>query len=159
MNSDTKQLHYSNRTFDIIPNVVTPRNFNLERGVFNQASELEFKNPDKSKYIKDAMNNPKINQYKNPYLISQTDFSDNSMSRKIDKRNRTNIFNQRLDDKSAYINQFQNNNSYADRFYQLDQKNENAHKLKNIKTSDNLTFQEYLEFKHKMSQHDGMPKY
>lgn len=158
MNSDTKQLHYSHRTFDIIPNAVTPRNYNLERGMFNQVSGLEMKNPGQRKYIKDTMKSDTINHYKNPYLISQTDFNDNSMSRKLDKRNRTNIFDSRLNAKSQF-NQLYSSNKYSDRFYQMDQKNPNSNQMKNVKRTDNLTFQEYLDFKRKMAQHEGNPKY
>ena len=161
MNSDTKQLYYSDRTFDIIPNAVTPRNYNLERGIFNQASELEYKNPEKRKYIKNTISNPTINQYKNPYAISHNDFYDNdtnSISRKVDKRNRTNIFDQRLSAKSQYINQYQNK-KHLERFNQIDQQNPNAQKMKTIKRPNDLTFEEYLNFKRKMAQHEGNPKY
>lgn len=156
-----KQLQYSNRTFDIVPVTVAPRNLNLERGLFNQDSDIEYKNPVKQDDIKNTINSNSLNHYKNPYVISQTDFTDNSMSRKVDKRNRTNIYNQRLNATSNYINQMKttNNASYSDRFYQMDQKNPNPDKFKNTKSADKLSFQEYLDFKRKMAQHQGTPKY
>jgi hypothetical protein len=155
--SSSKQLHYSDRTFDIVPHSIRPRNLNVERGLFNQQSDKELKNPQ----IKSLLNQNIT--YQNPYAICQTDFCDNnnSQTRKLEKRNRTNIFNERLTANSGYINQIKNNNNnqIIDRFSQMDQKNPNSEKYKQIKKSDNLTFQEYLEFKKKMGQHDGVPKY
>ena len=159
MNSDSKQLHYSDRTFDIIPNVVIPRNFNLERGVFNQASEIEYKNPVKHEEIRKKMSSNSLNNYKNPYAISQFEFSDNSISRKADKQNRTNIFDQRLSAKSKYLHQLkQGPNKVAERFSQLDQNNPNSSKYKQVHNTNKVSFQEYLNFKRKMAQHDGTRK-
>lgn len=153
-----KQLHYADRTFDIVPNTITPINFNLERGLFNQVSDTEFKQPEKYNHIKETMSSSY--DYKNPYLISTKDFTNDYKTRKLDKRNKTDIYNERIMANSNYINQLQqNNNNYVDRFYQHDQKNPNHQKIKNIKTQNNMSFQEYLDFKRKMKLHDGTPKF
>lgn len=150
-----KQLHFSERTFDIIPKTSLPRNIGLERGMFNQVSDLEFKNPQKYQNIKQTMGSKTTNTYRNPYAICQTDFCDNEKSRKVDKRNRTDIYDKRLSNTSKYVN---NTNKYIDRFSQLDQSNPNADKYKHVKTQ-NMNFQEFLEFKKKMNIQEGTPKY
>lgn len=156
MSSD-KQLHYSSRTFDIIPNSIVPRNLNLERGAFNQVSEFELKNP---QHIKDMKNIANKEKYMNPYAITHIDFSSqpNINTRKVDKRNRTNIVNERLDSNSQYMNQ-KSQNTYSDRFHQIDQKNINSDKFKHIKVNENPSFQEYLDFKKSMNKSQGEAKY
>lgn len=150
--SETKQLHYSNRTFDIVPRAVRPRNFNLERGMFNQVSETEFKNPKNLTNIKNIMDTKEMNNYVNPYSICQTDFCDSSNlnTRKVDKRNRTDILGERLSANSKYINQ-QSNNVYTKRLTQINQNNPNSNNFKHTNISNNTTFKEYMEFKNKMS--------
>ena len=148
--SDTKQLHYSKRTFDIVPRAIMPRNFNLERGIFNQVSEYE--NPQKFNDIKQTLHNDTINNYKNPYVICQNDFcNDIKSSRKAEKMNRTNIYGERLYDNLKYINN-RDNNQYIDRFYQIDQQNLDADKYKSIKVPNEMNFQEYMKFKKNISK-------
>lgn len=153
--STDKQLHYSARTFDIIPTTIIPRNLNLERGAFNQVSEFELKNP---QHIKDIKKIAHEEKYFNPYAITHNDFSSQLNTRKVDKRNRTNIINERLSSKSKYMNQM-NSTTYTDRFYQIDQKNMNSDKFKQIKVGENQSFQEYLEFKKSMEKSKGEAKY
>ena len=153
--STDKQLDISRRTFDIVPTSVMPRNLLLERGAFNQVSGLELKNKNRQKELQQYAKT--TNTYFNPYIITQTDFNSNYKTRKVDKRNRTNIIEERLNMKSKYINQ-NNNNAYADRFHQFDQKNPNASKFKQTRVSNNTSFQEYLDFKKSMTK-EGTPKY
>jgi len=153
MSSD-KQLHIASRTFDIIPTSVMPRNLQLERGAFNQVSGLELKNPNRKKELQQFSKT--TTKYFNPYVITQTDFNSDYNTRKIDKRNKTNIIEERLNMKSQYINN--NNNAYSERFHQIDQKNLNSDKFKNSKVNDNTTFQEYLEFKKSLNK-EATPKY
>lgn len=156
MSSDKKQLDLSSRIFDIVPTNIMPRNLLLERGAFNQVSELELKNPNRQKELDEYAKT--TTTYFNPYIVTQTDFNSNYNTRKLDKRNRTNIIEERLNMKSQYINQINKNNAYSDRFYQIDQKNLNSEKFKNTKVAKQTTFQEYLEFRKKMVK-DGTPKY
>lgn len=149
MSSDKKQLHIASRTFDIIPTTIMPRNLQVERGAFNQVSGLELKNP---KNIQKLRERSKHSTYFNPYAITHTDFNEESLnSRKLEKRNRTNIIEERLDMKSKLI-QNTNNLAYTERFHQIDQKNLNSNKYKNTKFNEHQTFQEYLEFKKSMNK-------
>lgn len=161
-NSDTKQLNISNRTFDIIPTTIQPRNLNLERGMFNQVSGLEYKNPDKFNQIKETLQDPHTNNYKNPYAICHNDFCENIFndSRKSEKTSRTNIFNERLQNKSRYINQLNmNNKPYIDRFEEEKIKSNKLKTQQPKKNPLNLSFEEYLQFKRNQKQYEGNPKY
>ena len=159
MSSD-KQLHYSARTFDIVPHTIRPRNLILERGLFNQVSETEFKQPENLANIKQTLNTYDAS-YVNPYTICQNDFCDdpNYNTRKVDKRNRTDILGERLAEKTKYIHQLGNNNKYLGRFSSIDQKNPKSQDFKKVKVNDNITFKEFLEFKKKMALHDGKAKF
>ena len=151
MSSD-KQLHIASRTFDIVPTSVVQRNLQLERGAFNQVSGLELKNPNRKKELQQFSKT--TSQYFNPYVITQTDFNSDYNTRKLEKRNRTNIIEERLSMKSQYINNT-NNNTYSERFHQIDQKNLNSDKFKSKKVNDKTTFQEYLDFKKSLSKEGG----
>jgi len=153
-----KQLHYAARTFDIIPNTTLPKNYDLERRAFNQVSSLELKDPNKKKQFEQLVKTINQQTYNNPYAIN-IDFTTNYNTRKIDKRNRTNIYDERLSANSIYINQYKQN-PYSDRIIQIDQKNINAQKYKNTQVQGGgepvQSFQEYLSFKKKMiKSNDG----
>lgn len=155
-----KQLYYSDRTFDIIPQTVTTRNLSLERGLFNQASRDQ--NPANYKKIQDEQNKKysTTNTYYNPYAISTTDFCDGSQdSRKEFKRNRTNIFDERINNKSQFINKIPTTNKYIDRFSQIDQNNINSNKFKSKENIEKQQFQDFLNYQHKMQQNKNKPQY